>query len=422
MVLFLLSSCGGNTDPDPVPEPGTEIVEECHTTDLDYCVRPGLAEDVLELIYSRFTGKAVPCAEAEVVFVSEKDLDDEAIWDAYESGAAVVVVSPTAEVLVPILRKRSIGIHSIDEVGCCLFVAFHRSGIIFSMDDHPAGNINGLVSWVKDVNATDTSGEDLLQATHISSVYDFSLKNETIFEDKKGKLQLSGEGRFEQYYSIIPLYAFTSDKSNYVGDFYLVDAYWLGCKRGFFTDNETDLSVAMGFPYILMDGMNEKGFAVGVLHLDGEATWQDSGKKKIATTVAMRYLLDNAVDVEDAISKLQEFDMRCSDRTNGSYHFFMADASGKSAVIEYIYDGEGSLPNTFEPLRDAKYVTNFYISPKMASASLKSRIGATADFPTAFRYWSNKPLMFFSDSPTQQLLMSGTFTRKMSRPVCLASW
>lgn len=146
----------------------------------------------------------------------------------------------------------------------------------------------------------------------------------------------------------------------------MVDAYWLGCKRGFFTDNKTDLSIVMGFPYVLMDGMNEKGFAIGVLHLDGEATWQDSGKKKVATTVAMRYLLDNAVDVDDAIAKLQEFDMRCSDRTNGSYHFFMADASGKSATVEYIYDGEGSLPNTFEPLRDSRFVTNFYISPKMA--------------------------------------------------------
>lgn len=145
----------------------------------------------------------------------------------------------------------------------------------------------------------------------------------------------------------------------------MVDAYWLDCKRGFFTDDVTDLSVMMGFPYILMDGMNEKGFAVSVLHLDGEATWQDSGKKKIATTVAMRYLLDNATDVEDAIAKLQKFDMRCSDRTNGSYHFFMADASGKSATVEYIYDGDGSLPNTFEPLRDSRYVTNFYISPKM---------------------------------------------------------
>ena len=70
--------------------------------------------------------------------------------------------------------------------------------------------------------------------------------------------------------------------------------------------------------------------------------------------------------LEDAIAKLQNFDMRCSDRTNGSYHFFMADASGKSAAVEYIYDGEGGLPNTFEPLRDARYVTNFYISPKMA--------------------------------------------------------
>lgn len=157
----------------------------------------------------------------------------------------------------------------------------------------------------------------------------------------------------------------------------MVDAYWLGCKRGFFGDKETDLSIVMGFPYVLMDGMNEKGFAIGVLHLDGEATWQDSGKKKIATTVAMRYLLDNAVDVEDAIAKLQKFDMRCSDRTNGSYHFFMADASGKSATVEYIYDGEGSLPNTFEPLRDSRYVTNFYISPKMADHKYgpKSRHG-----------------------------------------------
>lgn len=146
----------------------------------------------------------------------------------------------------------------------------------------------------------------------------------------------------------------------------MADAYWLGCKRGFFTDDVTDLSIIMGFPYVLMDGMNEKGFAISVLHLDGEATWQDSGKKKIATTVAMRYLLDNATDVEDAIAKLQQFDMRCSDRTNGSYHFFMADADGKSATVEYIYDGEGSLPNTFVALRDSKYVTNFYIAPEMS--------------------------------------------------------
>jgi len=41
-----------------------------------------------------------------------------------------------------------------------------------------------------------------------------------------------------------------------------------------------------------MDGMNEAGFAISVLHLDGKPTQQNIGNKKLTTTVAMRYLLD----------------------------------------------------------------------------------------------------------------------------------
>ena len=146
----------------------------------------------------------------------------------------------------------------------------------------------------------------------------------------------------------------------------IVDAYWIGYKRGFFNDGVTDISNIMTFPYVLMDGMNEKGLAVGVLHLDGEPTMQSTGKKKIATSTAMRYLLDTAKDVDEAIEKLGNFDMNATFDNAGNYHFFLTDAEGNSAVVEYVYEGDGKNPNTYDPLKGERYVTNFYVSPKMA--------------------------------------------------------
>ena len=66
----------------------------------------------------------------------------------------------------------------------------------------------------------------------------------------------------------------------------MVDSYWLGLKKGFYTDGESDLSVMMALPYALMDGINEDGLAVAVLHLGGDATIQDTpGKRNILTSV-----------------------------------------------------------------------------------------------------------------------------------------
>ena len=61
----LLASCGGKSGLDPDPEPEPEPVEENRTSDLPYCVLSELDGDILELIYSRFTGKRVSCEEAE---------------------------------------------------------------------------------------------------------------------------------------------------------------------------------------------------------------------------------------------------------------------------------------------------------------------------------------------------------------------
>lgn len=227
----LLASCGGKSglDPDPEPEP----VEENRTSDLPYCVLSELDGDILELIYSRFTGKRVSCEEAKVVFVSEKDIKGDEVLSAYQRGAAVVVVSPTSD-LLSFLSRHNIGFLSAETLDDCLFVAFHRSGKVFSMDDFPPTNLNGLVSWVGDAHSANTSGDDLLQSIHLFSSHDYKIDNGLIFKDGKKEFRVTGEGRFEQYYSVIPLYAFKTSKSNYIGDFYIVDATFSVASSGMY--------------------------------------------------------------------------------------------------------------------------------------------------------------------------------------------
>lgn len=87
-------------------------------------------------------------------------------------------------------------------------------------------------------------------------------------------------------------------------------------------------------PYIVLDGMNEKGLALGVLVVDEQIVHQDTGKTPVTTTAALRMILDYCATVEEAIELLQTVDMNSSGSTG--YHFQITDATGDSAVIEYI--------------------------------------------------------------------------------------
>ena len=74
----------------------------------------------------------------------------------------------------------------------------------------------------------------------------------------------------------------------------MVDGINLGYGKGFLYDENTDLSLLMGLPYAALDGINEDGFAIGVLALREKPTVQSKeGQGKIATTVAIRMLLDH---------------------------------------------------------------------------------------------------------------------------------
>lgn len=150
-----------------------------------------------------------------------------------------------------------------------------------------------------------------------------------------------------------------------------VDGQFVDYRSGFYTDGTSDLSMLMALPYLLLDGINEDGFAISVLKLDGKPTCQqEPGKKTIFTTVAMRMLLDRAGTVKEALDLLKEYNMSMDKDPKASYHFFMADATGDYAIVEYTNPDLALHPDRMEVLTGVdslRCVTNFYVSPTMAN-------------------------------------------------------
>lgn len=105
--------------------------------------------------------------------------------------------------------------------------------------------------------------------------------------------------------------------------------------------------------YVPMDGMNEKGLMVADLMAgDSEETHQRTDKPDLTTTTAIRLLLDRAADVDEAVTLLEQYDMNSS--IGAAHHFSIADASGRSVVVEYV-GGEMLVTET-------RVVTNHYLS------------------------------------------------------------
>jgi len=163
----------------------------------------------------------------------------------------------------------------------------------------------------------------------------------------------------------------------------MVDAYWLGFHKGFYNDGVTDLSMLMAAPYNILDGINEDGFAVSVLHLGGKATRQnEEGKQLIWANVFMRKVLDSVGTVEEAIKVAESYNLSMMTPASGNLHFFIADATGDYAVLEYSYSDanvvEDTLPNILKVFRGKdcdRYVTNFYVDPALAEHPVLGPLG-----------------------------------------------
>lgn len=105
--------------------------------------------------------------------------------------------------------------------------------------------------------------------------------------------------------------------------------------------------------YAPLDGMNEMGFAVSVNMIqDNDIINQDTGKPDVTTTTAIRLLLNQAADVGEALTLLEQYDMHSS--MGMMVHFALADRSGRSVAVEYI-DNEMVVTET-------PVMTNFYLA------------------------------------------------------------
>lgn len=148
-------------------------------------------------------------------------------------------------------------------------------------------------------------------------------------------------------------------------------------------NNNTNKELYLYTPFFTMDGVNETGFACSVMVLNEGANVQDTGKNWLPSTLVVRYLLDHANSVENAIELLNYFDYR-NDYfiepwlADLNFHWALADKDGNKAIIEYVngkmilnkhplkvqYNEANDTMKVQYPKQETGYLlsTNFYVS------------------------------------------------------------
>lgn len=111
-----------------------------------------------------------------------------------------------------------------------------------------------------------------------------------------------------------------------------------------------DKITCLAAPYAPLDGVNEKGVACGIYmsyqgDVDAENTTvatdqNDPNKNNITSTTMLRLVLDYADSVDKAVELIKEYNLH--DSANTSFHYMIADATGKSAILEWVATGTNS--------------------------------------------------------------------------------
>ena len=99
-------------------------------------------------------------------------------------------------------------------------------------------------------------------------------------------------------------------------------------------DSATGKLIMVITPYMVVDGMNEKGVGTGILQLNIEETHQDNGKPDLLVFCAIRGILDNCASVDEALEFLNSYDIQSG--LDADYQLFITDTSGKYVVVEWL--------------------------------------------------------------------------------------
>ena len=150
-------------------------------------------------------------------------------------------------------------------------------------------------------------------------------------------------------------------------------------------DSFLQKAIALAAPYVPLDGMNDAGVSCGIYMSyqgpEGQvvSTDQNTEKPDLTSTTMLRMILDYADSVEDAVELVQQYDFH--DSANTSFHYMVADKTGKSAILEWVagtdstdidgskrelkvyYNDDDASVGTNEAGDDFQYVTNFIVTP-----------------------------------------------------------
>lgn len=111
----------------------------------------------------------------------------------------------------------------------------------------------------------------------------------------------------------------------------------------------------LGSPYATIDGMNECGVAIAQNAVSRRNTPKDPNRPTLLNSQIARLVLDHAKDVDEAVTLIRQYNIDFADTP---VHFHIADASGKSAIVEYV-DGGISVVRGNKPWQVS---TNFLFS------------------------------------------------------------
>lgn len=111
--------------------------------------------------------------------------------------------------------------------------------------------------------------------------------------------------------------------------------------------------LSLAAPYLPFDGMNEKGLAIALLAVPEAQPANDENKVTLNTTASIRLVLDKAATIDEAVALLRQYNIYFSGGI--TCHYLIADASGKSVLVEY-YNGD---LYTVETEKEYQIASNF---------------------------------------------------------------
>ncbi len=216
------------------------------------------------------------------------------------------------------------------------------------VDDYPLYRMT--YSGVYHQRATNSSLENSAASTASSSTWACSLF--TVLLDKDHLLY----GRNFDWQFSPALLLFTDPPDGYAS-VSMVDIEYLdidSTKVGDIANLPIDKRIGLlDAPYLPFDGMNEHGLVIGMAAVPSGYMRPDVNKETIGSLGIIRQMLDHARNVDEAVDIMKNYNI---DFTGGPpLHYLMADARGKSVLVEY-YDGEMQVIGNEEPWNIA---TNF---------------------------------------------------------------